>query len=327
MVLSATLKRHRLAWGMSLILTTQVIVAHSEVVPPENDTAEVFQREKLQESYRALKQQLENNIYNAPIVLHSQIREDAASGEVYAILPYDYATLNKELNKPIKWCEAMILHINVKACINKPDKESIHTYLGYSGYQEPEESVELQYNFEVLTSDEDYSHILLHSDFGPYGTSDYYLHLEIIPLQNNTSFLHFSYSLRYGKLALFVLKTYLATFGRNKVGFSVIGSNANGEPEYIGGIEGVVERNAMRYFLALRSYFDTLEQPDNLRFEASLNRWFDLIEKYRRQLYELHRIDYLAFKRKEIVNQRQFQQRYLHPASYQSKENEGVFDF
>jgi hypothetical protein len=47
------------------------------------------------------------------------------------------------------------------------------------------------------------------------------------------------------------MKTYLATLGSSKVGFTVTRRQSNGQPEYIRGMRGLVERNAMRYYLAI----------------------------------------------------------------------------
>lgn len=44
----------------------------------------------------------------------------------------------------------------------------------------------------------------------------------------------------------------VATVGSDKIGFAVIGHEPDGTPLYIGGTRGVVERNTMRYYLALK---------------------------------------------------------------------------
>jgi hypothetical protein len=137
------------------------------------------------------------------------------------------------------------------------------------------------------------------ADKGPLRTENIAIYIEFLPIDPQTSFIHFTYSANYGGLARFALNTYLATLGRNKVGFSEIGVDNHGEPVYIKGIQGIVERNTMRYFFALNSYFSTYSQPEKQRFDASLNRWFDYVEKYPKQLYEVPRNEYLKAKRKE----------------------------
>jgi hypothetical protein len=66
------------------------------------------------------------------------------------------------------------------------------------------------------------------------------------------SFIHMSYSYGFGVAARVAIKAYLATIGREKVGFSIVGYQRDGRPVYIGNLLGLVERNAMRYYLAIR---------------------------------------------------------------------------
>ncbi|MDH5324509.1 MAG: hypothetical protein OEZ68_03650 [Gammaproteobacteria bacterium] len=325
------LVKHTLHWSLFVYFfscsSVNASIAASITTPPG--------KQQLQQMFMDLTPQLEKNPYDAPLYLQSNTHEKSAFGEIYAILPYDYQTLTQELLQPGRWCRAMILHINIKGCVKPRDKNAIRTYLGYKTYQNLEESLVLEYAFQVIQHSHDYTHILLSSDFGPYGTSDYKLHAQIIPLPpeqgtaTNRCFIHLSYSVQYGNLAMFVLNSYLATFGRNKVGFSINNDDDkdNGPPKFTGGMRGVVERNAMRYFLALQSYFGTLNLPEEERFKASLNQWFDFTEKYKQQLYEMERGEYLAFKLQEFANQTEMQQRIDHPPAYQSKPAPGIFDF
>lgn len=285
---------------------------------PANYNIATGKKTALLNTYKQLLPLLQKNTYDAPIYMQSATQEHSTHGEIFALMPHSYEILRKTLSNPQRWCEAIILHINVKSCVKHNGNGPIRTYLGYKDYQDPEESVELDYFYSVVKQENDYTHILLQAEYGPYGTSNYRLHAEFIPIDKNNSFIYFSYSLEYGAMARFVINTYLATFGRNKVGFSLINPQVDGEPQYIGGVKGIVERNAMRYFLAIQSYFDTLGQPTQKRYRASLNRWFDFTEKYRRQLYELDRIDYLAFKQKELENQIELQQKMLKKASLSS---------
>jgi hypothetical protein len=51
------------------------------------------------------------------------------------------------------------------------------------------------------------------------------------------------------------------------------------------GVKGARERNAVRYYLALLAYLDTLQFTAEQRFDKRINEWFNLTEKYPRQLY------------------------------------------
>ncbi len=76
-------------------------------------------------------------------------------------------------------------------------------------------------------------------------------------------------------------RAYLATAGRDKVGFSIQGY-ADGEPVYIGGTGGIIERNAMRYYLALKAYLDTLRCRRRNGSRRRLHAWYDMTEKISR---------------------------------------------
>ena len=87
------------------------------------------------------------------------------------------------------------------------------------------------------------------------------------------------------------MQAYLATAGASKVGFT-----ANG-------VRGTVERNAMRYYLAIDSYLDTMSLPADQRVEQRLQQWFSATERYPRQLHEMDRSTYVMMKRQEYGRQ------------------------
>jgi hypothetical protein len=99
------------------------------------------------------------------------------------------------------------------------------------------------------------------------------------------------------------MKSYLATSGSDKVGFTVIGDPQAPKPRFIGGVRGAIERNTMRYYLAIDAYLGALATPAPARFEQSLERWFNATELYPRQLREIDRDTYLAMKRSEYARQ------------------------
>ncbi|HKJ10016.1 MAG TPA: hypothetical protein VKA76_13100, partial [Gammaproteobacteria bacterium] len=115
----------------------------------------------------------------------------------------------------------------------------------------------------------------------------------------------FSYSFSYGDVANWLMHGYFATFGRDKVGFTT--HQVDGKPALVRGIKGMVERNAMRYYLAIKAYLDTLNAPPDRRFDLRLQRWFALTQQYPRQLHEMDRSTYLAQKHKERRQQQALQ--------------------
>jgi len=87
----------------------------------------------------------------------------------------------------------------------------------------------------------------------------------------------------------------------------VTGKGANGEPAYIGGVRGVVERNTMRYYLAIDSFLQFTNAAPTAQLEKRLQAWFTAIERYPRQLHDLDRGAYLEMKRAEYLRQQTVQ--------------------
>jgi hypothetical protein len=86
--------------------------------------------------------------------------------------------------------------------------------------------------------------------------------------------------------ARLAMEAYLGTLGRDKVGFTVVRDASSGRAAPVQGLRGVVERNAMRYFLAIEAYVDSLAAPPAERLERRLAAWFDATERYPAQLHE-----------------------------------------
>jgi hypothetical protein len=76
---------------------------------------------------------------------------------------------------------------------------------------------------------------------------------------------------------------------------------------YIGGMRGVVERNTMRYFLAIEAYLAGLSAPPAQRLDRRLQAWFSATERYPRQLREMDRNTYMTMKRGEVARQQSTQ--------------------
>lgn len=143
---------------------------------------------------------------------------------------------------------------------------------------------------------------------GPLGTEDYQLAIEAVALKNKT-LIRISMAFTPSIVSRLATSTYLATLGRNKIGFSVTGVDSLNQPIFISGVKAVIERNAMRYYLAMKAYIETRALPVTERFDARTRRWFELTELYQRQLRELNKDEYLSAKRRERHNQLQLQRK------------------
>jgi hypothetical protein len=144
---------------------------------------------------------------------------------------------------------------------------------------------------------------MLDADIGPFGTKDHRMRFEAMSLDGRKTFVHVSYSYRDSVALRLAAKAYFATLGRDKAGFTVTGTDKNGEPVYIGGPRGSIERNAVRYYFAIQTFMNTLRYPEKSRFSKRISEWYDLTTPYKRQLYELDKKDYMTFKTDEHRNQ------------------------
>jgi len=261
-------------------------------------------------AYQKLKNELAQSVFGEPIILNSEIGKDYAQGDVYALLNTPFLELDTMLSQPAQWCELAILHQNIKTCTygkNETEKNQIKFYVGRKHYQEPTNAFALAYQFTVDDKDSHTLNINLSAPKGPLGTHDYLINLEAIAIDEQHSFIHFTYRYRYGFWADVAMRTYLATIGLNKVGFTVTGKNGNGEPVYIKGLQGVIERNVMRYIFAIQSVLEARQAPEESRQLEQQERWYGYISKYPKQLVELTREEYLDNKNLEIKNQQDAQ--------------------
>jgi len=260
--------------------------------------------EKLSDEYLKLKDQLRNN--HDQFVLISNMADDRSYGDVFGIINYPLEQTRDMLVYSSKWCNAAILHINVKSCVTdnlNKGNATVKLFVGDEDYLEPDDANLFQYHYQVDNTSTGYIRAALHADSGPLDTKQHQLTIEIIQINDTSSFVHYAYSADFGFITRAVLNTYLSTIGRHKVGFSNHGVDKDGNPQFITGIAGIMERNSMRYFFAFSSYLYGLNFPEEQRFYISMNHWFNYTEKYKRQLYEVKRTQYLDTKSQEYRNQ------------------------
>lgn len=262
-------------------------------------------RGDLRARYASLQHELAQNQFGRPIYLDSVQNEGDLSGDVYAVLSHSFAKVNAALDEAAQWCDVLILHLNVKHCRSAggPPVSALVVYIGTKHAQQLAAAQRVEFDFRVAVDTAQYLQILLHADTGPFGVRNFRLMLEAVPLDADRSFIHLSYSYSYGLLARLAMQTYLGTIGRGKVGFSVVGRTAEGRPVYVGDVRGVIERNTMRYYLAIDAYLGTFGQPAHEQLERRLRDWFAATEQYAVQLHELGEREYLEMKRAELSRQ------------------------
>ena len=255
--------------------------------------------ETLKSTYLTLEPVLSENLLDLPFYQESREGEHALQGDVYGEINYPLDHVRKALSTAAAWCEIAILHLNVTQCIpgSEPQGSVLVLHIEKKTGGTPVFDSTLRYNFHLSAARPDYVQVVLTADEGPLGTRDYRMILEAVAVSSDKTFLHFSYSYSYGFQARTVMAAYLATLGRKKIGFTVIDHDAKGDQIYINGLRGVMERNAVRYFLAVRVHLATLNLPPERRFERGIQDWFDATERYPRQLHEMDKESYLAAKR------------------------------
>ncbi len=256
----------------------------------------------LRQRHDALRGALASNAFQRPLVLESSEAPGGLQGDIYALVEQPFGVAGPALQGGAHWCEVMILHLNVKQCraSDKAAGSRLEVAVG-SKYDQPlADSYRFEFAYRIVALRADYLQVRLDADAGPLGTSQYRIVLEVVALDAARSFIHLSYAYGYGFAARAAMQGYLATIGRSKVGFSVVGLKPDGTPLYIGSTRGVVERNTMRYFLAIEAYLGTLALPAAQQVERRLTDWFAAIERYPLQLHELERSEYLTLKREQM---------------------------
>lgn len=294
---------------MTLIL---VLFSHLSVAPGHALAAETESTQKLQATqsqlraqYQALTEQLKHNQFKIPLHINSKESNNQLTGEIFAVVDYPFSTVNTALNNSAHWCDVLILHINIKYCsaVEAKKDTKLTVYLGKKEAQTLKDAHLINFDYRTVASTSDYFALELRSKQGPMGTSDYRILVEATTLQNGRTFLHYAYSYQFGLTGKIGMQGYLSTIGKNKVGFTETGKDPSGDPVYIKGVRGIVERNTMRYYLAIDSYLATFSSQSNAMLEKRLTHWYNSNELYHRQLHEVERGDYMAMKQEEYLRQ------------------------
>jgi hypothetical protein len=260
----------------------------------------------LQARYTDLAQQLALNQFKRPLVIDSSESANAVSGNAYAVINYPFATVNAAFKNPDNWCEVLMLHLNTKHChTDDGSKPAVLTVsIGKKNPQEIKDAYPLAFDFRPADTAPDYMAVRMSADKGPMGTHHYRIDLKAVPIAGGKTFMHLQYSYGYGLAGRLAMQGYMATAGNGKIGFSMLEGQPGGVKSPVDGMRGAVERNTMRYYLAIDTYLASLATPLAEQLEKRLQHWFDATERYPRQLHEIDRTAYLTMKRGEYQRQR-----------------------
>lgn len=198
----------------------------------------------LLERYRTLGPQLKDNAFHRPLVLESAEASSSLKGDIYAVVDYPYAVVSGQLDDPAQgpanWCAVLILHLNTKYCHASTGSNGpvLDVNLGRKIQQKLPDTYRVQFRYRVATATPDYFQVDLTADSGPMGTKDYRIALEAVPVGASRTFLHLTYSYGFGTVGRMAMKTYLATVGSDKVGFTTVSGGSTAQPQYVGGVRG-----------------------------------------------------------------------------------------
>jgi hypothetical protein len=254
----------------------------------------------LRASFERMRGQLDSAHFGRPLRLVSQEGDHVLQGDVYGLVGHPFARVEQGLHDGAHWCEVLVLPFNTKKCEARGtgDPSSLSLYIARRKDSAPDDSYRVDFRYHVEALQRDFLRVDLRAQSGPLGTHDYRILLEATPADDGHTILHLSYSYGYGALSQIAMQAYLATAGASKVGFTTV--EEGGRTRLVGGMRGVMERNTMRYFLAIEAYLESLSSPQAGREERRFAAWFDATERYARQLHEMSREQYLSMKRREM---------------------------
>lgn len=242
-----------------------------------------------------------------PVYLQSTETPTRLNGEVHALVDHPFGKLRQDLGETAAWCDILILHLNVKYCraSGAPGQELLDVGIGRKTEQALTDVSWVRFDYRRTVANADELGFVLQSAQGPMGTRDFRITLEAVPFNERQTLLHMSYAYSFGTMARLAMQAYLATVGADKVGFSLISPPGGGPAKPVGGVRGLLERNTMRYYLAIESYLGARVQSASSMppLRKSLQDWFDATERYARQLHELDREAYLDMKLREVRRQ------------------------
>lgn len=281
--------------GLALFLAAGSLAAHAYAGPGT-----------LRAKYDELREQLRHNSFGRALHVDSSERGDTLQGDVYAVLDYPFQVVSGALKQPDDWCDVLLLPFNTKYCRASQrggQGAVLQVRIGRKYDQPLQDAYRLEFALQPVAATPEYFESRLSAATGPVGTRDYRIVVSAVPIDAKRTFMHFSYSYAYGVAGRLAMQGYLATAGADKVGFSIAGRDGSGQPVYIGGVRGAIERTAMRYYLAIDAHLASLSVPPEQQLDKRIETWFRETERYPRQLHEMDRQTYVTMKRGEYQRQ------------------------
>lgn len=257
---------------------------------------------ELRQRHAALRAELASNAFGEPLTVTSIVNGERVDGEVHAEIAHPFPAISLAFKSGTQVCEVLLLHLNVRGCraTAAGADESIELAVGPKQRSTITPIRSLNYRLHIDVDSGDYLRATLSTETGPLSTAGNRLVIEAVPMDERRAFVRVRYSYGSSALTKLAMKVYLATAGRSKIGFTVTGKAQDGSPLYVGGERGALERNAMRYYLAVRAFAAIQGASSPATTEARQRTWFELTERYAAQLHELTLQEYLDEKRRDL---------------------------
>ena len=270
--------------------------------------------------FEALRRQGAVQLGQKPVFLQSTETDQRLEGEVLALIDHPVQRVREALAQAGVWCDILILHLNVKYCraARQPGPagavDTLEVGLGRK-HDEPLSDVHwLDFRFSAspaavgLASPHGASPpaVELLAPEGPLGTRDIRITVRTAEAAGRRTLLQLRYAYAQGAAARWAMQLYLGTLGRHKVGFSLVPERADhpgGPLQAVTGVRALLERNTVRYYLAVDAYLMALAMPQAQQLEQRLLHWFAATEQHPRQLRELDWETYVQMKRLEVRRQ------------------------
>lgn len=226
-----------------------------------------------------MQAQLAASVFGRPLHVESTAGSGAHKGDVYAVIEQPFGVVAPALALPASWCDILLLQVNIKRC-ETGGTDTLTAHITRKPHDAVEDAYRVDFRYPPPAASTDYLRAELAADSGPVGTRGYRILLEATPLERGKTFLHLSYAYTLGWTARLAMDAYLAGGGRDKPGFSVNG-----------GERAVVERGAMRHYLAIEAYLGSRND-----LETRLRRWYAATAQYPQLRERVGAEEYVAMK-------------------------------
>jgi hypothetical protein len=170
-------QRRLISLVMALLVTAGENVVRAEEITPNSATA-------LAAKYAELGGKLEASPFKKPLYLESSDAKGELKANVYALLRHPFPAVRSALNEPAHWCDILILHLNTKYCRASAGSAAtvLKVNIGRKSDQPIEQSYRVEFSYRVIEAGPDHLAVVLNADKGPFGTRNYRILLEAVPL-------------------------------------------------------------------------------------------------------------------------------------------------